>query len=155
MRLENLPSLLNIPKSSEEDHGMCQSFLTCSLATMTHCCMGAFTFLEPQGGRTGLRMTSPSISSPSMPHKHCCVWLHDGQEVGKHQLLKLLVQLYCIMSGSRQASQMGVVCVSLHQTGWCFSSSRLEWDPSDSENQHCSTRNISRVQEAVHPGTLG
>lgn len=45
MRLENLPSLLNIPKPSKEDRGMCQNFLTCVLGNNDSQLYGGFYFL--------------------------------------------------------------------------------------------------------------
>lgn len=48
MRLENLPSLLNILKSSE-DHGMCQSFLTRVLSNSDSQLCAGFYFPETLG----------------------------------------------------------------------------------------------------------
>lgn len=45
MRLENLPSLLNIPKSSEDDPGLCQSFPTRLLGNDDLQICGGFYFL--------------------------------------------------------------------------------------------------------------
>lgn len=55
MRLENLLSLLNTPNSSEEDHGMCQSFATCVLGNKDLQMYGGFYFLVTLQWQNGTR----------------------------------------------------------------------------------------------------